>query len=217
LWSFNRLVDHLNCAAYFAAALVFASAAISLFWTPGGSMLLDTVGGAIEELARTRSAEALCIGHRLLVCSSARLLVGSNVLVSLTLLAWGSANVFVGTLVLTGVISPTSHPNEWVLRWHVFVWDLWFAVSGAALAIAIVGYRRARYGSGTGGGRRPSGPKRAALWSPKRDRPGAGSALQDEGRHPFRSGAWGATLIIDPTSQGGSDDHRRRGPSPKLR
>lgn len=87
-------------------------------------------------------------------------------LVSLTLLAWGSANVFVGTLVLTGVISPTSHPNEWVLRWHVFVWDLWFAVSGAALAIAIMGYRRARYGSGTGGGRRPSGPKRAALWSP---------------------------------------------------
>lgn len=111
-------------------------------------MLLDTVGGAIEELARTRSAEALSLGGEAAAAKLAaallalalvrpwgrrighRLLVGSNVLVSLTLLAWGSANVFAGTLVLAGVISPTSHPSEWVLRWHVFVWDLWFAVSG---------------------------------------------------------------------------------------
>ncbi|MEA2497122.1 MAG: hypothetical protein QOJ29_5033, partial [Thermoleophilaceae bacterium] len=35
-----------------AAALAFASAAVSLYWTLGGTALLDTVGGAVEDLAR---------------------------------------------------------------------------------------------------------------------------------------------------------------------
>jgi hypothetical protein len=42
--------------AYAAAGLAFASAAVSLFWTLGGTLLLDTVRGAIEDLARDRSA-----------------------------------------------------------------------------------------------------------------------------------------------------------------
>jgi hypothetical protein len=32
--------------AYAAAGLAFASAAVSPFWTLGGTLLLDTVGGA---------------------------------------------------------------------------------------------------------------------------------------------------------------------------
>jgi hypothetical protein len=42
--------------AYLAAGLALASAAVSLFWMLGGTALLDTVGGEIEELARERSA-----------------------------------------------------------------------------------------------------------------------------------------------------------------
>jgi hypothetical protein len=41
--------------AYAAAALAFGSAAVSLYWTLGGTVLLDTVGGTFEDLARERS------------------------------------------------------------------------------------------------------------------------------------------------------------------
>jgi phage-related tail protein len=42
--------------------LAFASAAVSLFWTLGGTWLLDTMGGSIERLARSRSTETLLLG-----------------------------------------------------------------------------------------------------------------------------------------------------------
>jgi hypothetical protein len=38
--------------AYAAAVLAFGSAAVSLYWTLGGTVLLDTVGGTFEHLAR---------------------------------------------------------------------------------------------------------------------------------------------------------------------
>ena len=147
-------------AAYAAAVLAFASAAVTIFWTLGGTWLLDTVGGSIEKLARTRSAGALLLGGTTALAKilvgflalalvrpwferlPARLLRTAGGLASVILLVWGGANVCVGALVLSRVISPNSHPDERVLRWHVFVWDLWFVVWGAALAVAIVGHRR---------------------------------------------------------------------------
>ena len=44
-----------------AAVLAFASAAVTLYWTLGGTLLLDTVGGAFEELVRRRSPGALAL------------------------------------------------------------------------------------------------------------------------------------------------------------
>jgi hypothetical protein len=35
---------------------------MSVFWTFGGTRLLDTVGGSIEKVARTRSLSALALG-----------------------------------------------------------------------------------------------------------------------------------------------------------
>jgi hypothetical protein len=32
--------------------------------------------------------------------------------------------------------------DEHALRWHVFVWDLWFLLWGLALALAIARFRR---------------------------------------------------------------------------
>src|SRR3954464_3471279 len=49
-------------AAQGAAALAFASAAVTLYWTAGGTLLLDTVGGAIEDLAHDRSLGAVAPG-----------------------------------------------------------------------------------------------------------------------------------------------------------
>src|SRR4029450_9763761 len=48
--------------AYVAAMLAFASAAVSLYWTLGGTALLDALGGAFERLARDRSTAALGVG-----------------------------------------------------------------------------------------------------------------------------------------------------------
>lgn len=147
--------------AYLASALAIASAAVSVFWTVGGTWLLDTVGGSIEKLARTRSPSALAlgtatslakIGAGLLVLALVRpwgrhvpdrMLVGANVFVSAVLVTWGGANVLFGGLALAGAVSPADGIDERALRWHVFVWDLWFLVWGASLAIALSGFRRA--------------------------------------------------------------------------
>jgi hypothetical protein len=48
--------------AYAAAVLAFGSAAVSLYWTLGGTVLLDTVGGTFEDLARERSPESIVLG-----------------------------------------------------------------------------------------------------------------------------------------------------------
>ena len=130
--------------AYTAAGLAFASAAVSFFWTLGGALLPDTVGGAIEDLARDRSAAALTLGIAATLVKVAagllalalarpwgarigrRLRLSANALASLALIAWGGINVAVGALVLAGIIAPADAVDERALRWHVFVWDPWF-------------------------------------------------------------------------------------------
>jgi hypothetical protein len=136
-------------AALAAAALAFASAAVSLYWTLGGTGLLDTVGGEIERLARERSAAAIAVVGATAV---AKLLAGALALALLrsdrrplfraaigggALLAlYGGVLVVAGALVLAGAIDSSEPVDEYALRWHVFLWDMWFLVWGAALAVA---------------------------------------------------------------------------------
>jgi hypothetical protein len=136
-------------AALAAAALAFASAAVSLYWTLGGTGLLDTVGGEIERLARERSAAAIAVVGATAV---AKLLAGALALALLrsdrrplfraaigggALLAlYGGVLVVAGALVLAGAIDSSEPVDEYALRWHVFLWDIWFLVWGAALALA---------------------------------------------------------------------------------
>ena len=156
---------HLRSArwpACVASGLAFASAAVSLYWTVGGALLLDTVGGEIEDLARDRSIGAVALGTgavllkvvagvlalalpRLPIAGFRRLaLLLANGVVSAILCVWGGANVVVGALVLSGTITPTTDIDRRALRWHVFVWDMWFLIWGLVLALAIVAARRAR-------------------------------------------------------------------------
>jgi Protein of unknown function (DUF3995) len=143
-----------------AAALALASALVSLYWTAGGTALLDTVGGAIEDLARERSPGSLALGAgtvllKLLAAALAlalarppaaglrrRALLWANGTASAILCVWGGANVAVGALVLGGVIAPATEVDRRALRWHVLVWDLWFLVWGVVLALAVAGARR---------------------------------------------------------------------------
>lgn len=162
--------------AYLASALAIASAAVSVFWTFGGTWLLDTVGGSIEKLARTRSPSTVALGTATSVAKLGagllalalvrpwgrqvpdRMLKRANVCVSAVLVTWGGANVLIGGLALAGVFSPADGLDERALRWHVFVWDLWFLVWGASVAIALSGFRRANRTTSA----RSGGPRRLA-------------------------------------------------------
>lgn len=147
-------------AARFAAGLAFASAAVTLYWTVGGTLLLDSVGGAIEDLARDRSLGAVALGTTTVLLKIAagvlslalirvsvggrrrRFLLLTNGVASAILCVWGGANVIVGALVLGGAITSSADVDRHALRWHVFVWDMWFLVWGLALAVAVAAARR---------------------------------------------------------------------------
>src|SRR5215218_9732206 len=111
-------------AAYAACALALLYAVPSFYWALGGTAGLDTVGGAIEELGRSRdpAGVALGIGAGVLKVAGAllalalvrpwgrviprRLLGGAAWTASVVLTAYGGLLVVVGALVLTGVHQP---------------------------------------------------------------------------------------------------------------
>ena len=148
-------------ATVIAVLLALASAATTAYWTLGGTALLDTVGGAMESLARERSAGALLLGGAVvvakLVAAALPLLVTRRpgrlvrVLTGLAgalLTLWGGANVLLGGAVLTGVLDLGSVADERALRWHVLVWDAWFLLWGLTLLVAVgAGRRRQRGGA----------------------------------------------------------------------
>jgi Protein of unknown function (DUF3995) len=145
--------------AYIAAVLAFGSAAVSLYWTLGGTVLLDTVGGTFEDLARERSSQSIALGVLVVLVKGSggllalalvepwgthvgrRVLLISAALGSVVLVVYGGVLVLVGGLVLADLIAPTVPLDEHALRWHVFVWDLWFLVWGIALGLAAGRYR----------------------------------------------------------------------------
>jgi hypothetical protein len=153
---------HLSITAgYVAAFLAFASAAVTAYWLLGGTALLDTVGGGLERLARSRSADAVLIGLAVVVAKIAagvaalkltrgpsRRLATLAAAGGLLLALYGAVLTLAGALVLSGAIS-SAPEAEHALRWHALFWDPWFLLWGLALAIAgVAGRRRARLGSG---------------------------------------------------------------------
>ena len=139
-------------AAYAACALAWLSAVPSVYWALGGTAGLDTVGGAIEQLARTRDPAGIALGLGAGVLKVAggllalalvrpwgraipdRLLLGAAWTASVVLTGYGGLLVAVGAMVLTGLISPAGPVDRTALRWHVLLWDLWFLVWGCCLA-----------------------------------------------------------------------------------
>jgi len=137
-----------------AAALAFASAAVTLYWTLGGTAGLDTLGGRFEELARDRSAGSIALGATVVAAKLAAAALAlallrrpSRVLSTIALVGgallalYGAVLVAAGALVLTGIIDPSGPVDEYGLRWHVLFWDPWFLVWGVALGL---GGRHAR-------------------------------------------------------------------------
>jgi hypothetical protein len=73
-------------AAYAAVVLAFAYAMVSLYWAAGGTALLSTVGGSIEDIGKHGGLSALALG---LTAAALKLTCG---IVALALVsAWGRA------------------------------------------------------------------------------------------------------------------------------
>jgi len=53
---------------------------------------------------------------------------------SAILILYGGVFVVVGALVLAGVIPGALPAQQFALRWHVALWDMWFLLWGLALA-----------------------------------------------------------------------------------
>jgi Protein of unknown function (DUF3995) len=154
-------------AAYAACVLALLYAVPSFYWALGGTAGLDTVGGAIEELGRTRDPAGVALGVGAGVLKVAggllalalvrpwgraiprRLLLGAAWAASTVLTVYGGLLVAVGALVLTGLISPSGPVDQTALRWHVLLWDLWFLVWGLLLGVAAWCYGRESRSGGT--------------------------------------------------------------------
>lgn len=128
-------------------------ALVSAYWAAGGTWLISTVGGPVEELARrsgpaamalaavavTAKVVAVGIGLVLLRRSAPRVLVWAAVAEGLLLAFYGGLLVAVGAMALGGLFGPPDEPR--VLFWHVLVWDMWFLLWGLLL-LAAAGQRR---------------------------------------------------------------------------
>ncbi len=143
-------------AAYAAAVLAFAYAAVSLYWAAGGTALLSTVGGSIEDIGRHGGLPAVTLGLAAagvkLVCGVVALalarpwgralpgawLLACGAVASAVLVCYGAVPVTAASLVLSGAVRPAG-PVDWTaLRWHAGLWDTWFLVWGILLAAATV-------------------------------------------------------------------------------
>ncbi len=150
-----------NRPAIVTAVLAGTSAIVSVYWGLGGRWLIDTVGGAIERIANRGGAApvllalgaaaakviagfvALLLTIRPRSLKERRLVLSLNRLIAWIVTLYGFVQVIAGSLVLTGGIHATPTTDVHALRWHVFVWDLWFLVWGLANLRAAKRYRKA--------------------------------------------------------------------------
>jgi uncharacterized protein DUF3995 len=147
-------------AAYAAAVLAFAYAAVSMYWAAGGTALLSTVGGSIEDIGRHGGLPAVALG-----LASAGLKLAGGILALALVRPWGRAiprawllacaagacavlacygaiQVTAGSLVLSRAVRPAA-PVDWpALGWHVLVWDMWFLIWGIFMATATTAWWR---------------------------------------------------------------------------
>jgi hypothetical protein len=155
--------DHRNAlrAAWAAFFVGLLYAAVSLYWALGGTWLLDTIGGSLEEQARAGT-----MGVRLAVWAAVALKIIAAVLPLLALgrlsrpawhrivwvLAWVESAVLtvyglvwtaVGLLAQAGVTHVSTNDPR-ALAWHAYLWDPWFLVWGLLVAAALLLGRRRR-------------------------------------------------------------------------
>jgi Protein of unknown function (DUF3995) len=149
----------LLCAAV-ACLLGLGHAAVSAYWAAGGTALLDTIGGNLEDWGRRREP-ALVTALWLIAALKTVVAVAAPVLVTTRLpawtrarlpriLAWTAAIVLIlyggvltvtGLLVEAGLLDTAPDADRKALAWHTYLWDPWFLLWGLALAATLTSSR----------------------------------------------------------------------------
>lgn len=152
-----------------AAAVAAFSALISVYWAVGGTIGLDTVGGGLEDLARSDDVRATALVWTTVVLKAlavalalalvrpwgARLprplLLAVGGLGAAVLTLYGTLLTVVGALALTGLLATDAVTDRYALTWHVLFWDPVFLFWGLLLGAATLNFRRSRTSQAVGG------------------------------------------------------------------
>ena len=145
--------------AQVACVAGLAYAAISVYWALGGTWLLDTVAGTLEQQGRAGNS-----GIIVAVWTAAILkIIGAIVPLAaagvtprqattvhrrqVRVLAWLEAAILTtyglvltgaGLLVQSGAIAPAASADHRALAWHVYLWDPWFLLWGVLVTAALI-------------------------------------------------------------------------------
>ncbi len=144
--------------------LGLGSAVVSLGWGLGGTFLLDTVGGEIEQAARAGTPLALAAivvvvavkvvaallpgwavspdGSEVFPSARRRVVRAVAWVEALLLTGYGAVMTAGGLLVVTGVIAAAPGADLKAIAWHTFLWDPWFLLWGLAATVALLASRR---------------------------------------------------------------------------
>lgn len=157
----NRHESHRGTAWAVAALLIgLPHCAISIVWGLGGTWLLDTVGGSLEDQGRTGGVAALTVAWAAavlkLVASMLPLIavraggaVGSLArtlgwVQGAVLTLYGGVLTVVGLLVRVDVVNASPDADQSALAWHAYFWDPWFMVWGVLTLAAMIRSRQRR-------------------------------------------------------------------------
>lgn len=151
-----------TASGWIATVLGLASTAVSAYWALGGTALLETVGGAIEQWGRRRdpgvavalwSITALKAGVALAalvaIAPPGRLPTWTQGRVP-RLLSWIAAiglTAYGGVLTVAGWVvlaTGAAAENRLALTWHASLWDPWFLAWGIAFLTCLWRTRRRR-------------------------------------------------------------------------
>jgi hypothetical protein len=142
-----------------------AYAAVSVYWALGGTWLLDTVGGTLEQQGRAghpgiilavwAAAVLKVIGAIVPLVAvgvtSGQATIAGRRQVRLRVLAWLEAAILTiyglvltvaGLLVQSDAIAPAASADRRALAWHAYLWDPWFLLWGALVAAALARSRQ---------------------------------------------------------------------------
>ena len=140
-----------------------AYAAVSVYWALGGTWLLDTVAGTLEQQGRAGNpgiilgvcaATVLKVIGAIVPLAAAGVSSGQATVAGrrrVRVLAWLEAAILTiyglvltvaGLLVQSGAIAPAASADRRALAWHAYLWDPWFLLWGALVAAALARSRQ---------------------------------------------------------------------------
>lgn len=149
-----RRVSTATVLAAAALLLGLGHAFFSIWWALGGTWLLDTVSGGLEERAKSGALLRVVVWTAAVVKLVAAMLplmavrgsAPKQLLRPARLLAWVEGGILtsygivltaVGLLVQADVIRAAPDADRRALAWHAYFWDPWFLFWGLLVLLAM--------------------------------------------------------------------------------